>query len=44
MATSGRLSIRILEARLTRDTEAIGKMDPYVVINTRMQRVRTKTC
>ena len=44
MATSGRLSIRILEGRLTRDTDTIGKMDPYVVINTRMQRVRTKTC
>ena len=44
MATSGRLTIHILEARLTRDTEAVGKMDPYVVINTRMQRIRTKTC
>ena len=30
MATSGKLKIHILEARLTRDTEAFGKMDPYV--------------
>ena len=44
MATSGKLKIHILEARLTRDTEAFGKMDPYVVCNTRMQRIRTKTC
>jgi len=43
MATSGKLKIHILEARLTRDTETFGKMDPYVVINTRMQRIRTKT-
>lgn len=43
MATSGKLKIHILEARLTRDTEAFGKMDPYVVCNTRMQRIRTKT-
>lgn len=36
MATSGKLRIHILEARLTRDTETFGKMDPYVVMNTRM--------
>ena len=35
MTTSGTLKLHILEARLTRDTEDIGKMDPYVVINTR---------
>lgn len=35
--------MHILEARLKRDTETFGKMDPYVVINTRMQRCRTKT-
>ena len=43
MATSGTLNIFILEARLDRDTDTFGKMDPYVVINTRMQRIRTKT-
>jgi hypothetical protein len=40
--TSGKLRVHILEANLTRDTEAFGKMDPYVIICTRMQRVRTK--
>jgi Ca2+-dependent lipid-binding protein len=43
MATSGLLKIHIIEAKLERDTEAIGKMDPYCVINMRMQRFRTKT-
>jgi len=43
MATSGKLKIHVKEARLTRDTETFGKMDPYVVINTRMQRFRTRT-
>ena len=35
MATTGKLILNIIEAKLTRDTEAIGKMDPYVVINMR---------
>jgi len=43
MATSGKLRVHIVQAKLTRDTEAFGKMDPYVIINTRQQRVRTKT-
>jgi Ca2+-dependent lipid-binding protein len=43
MATSGLLKIFILEAQLERDCDTFGKMDPYVVINTRMQRIRTKT-
>ena len=43
MATSGKLRVYIIEAKLTRDTEMFGKMDPYVVINTRQQRIRTKT-
>jgi hypothetical protein len=30
--TSGNLTITVVEARLTRDTELIGKMDPYVEI------------
>ena len=43
MATSGTLKIFIEEAKLERDCDTFGKMDPYVVINTRMQRIRTKT-
>ena len=43
MATQGDLEIQIIEARLIRDTEIFGKMDPYVLIETRMQRFRTKT-
>jgi len=35
MATSGKLRVHIVQAKLTRDTEAFGKMDPYVIINTR---------
>jgi len=42
MATSGKLVLHIIEAKLIRDTEAIGKMDPYIVINMREQRFRTK--
>ena len=41
--TAGKLAIMILEARLTRDTEMFGKMDPYVLGETRMQRFRTET-
>ena len=29
---SGNLTLKIIEAELTRDTEWIGKMDPYVNI------------
>jgi len=29
-ATSGHLSLTFVEAKLTRDTEVIGKMDPYI--------------
>ena len=43
MATSGTLKVHIIEAKLERDTEAIGKMDPYCIVNMRMQRIRTKT-
>jgi len=42
MTSAGTLKICILEARLTHDTEALGKMDPYVIVETRMQRYRTK--
>ena len=37
MATSGALRLEIIEARLTRDTEFFSKMDPYVIIKTRME-------
>ena len=43
MATSGELTVQIIEARLIRDTETFGKMDPYVICETRMQRIRTAT-
>ena len=43
MATSGSLALTVIEARLTRDTETFGKMDPYVKIVTRQQQFRTKT-
>ena len=43
MATSGRLQIHVHEAKLTRDTETFGKMDPYIIFETREQRHRTKT-
>lgn len=42
MATSGKLSLEVIDARLTRDTEFIGKMDPYVVFKTRDQVFKTK--
>ena len=31
----------VIEARLTRDTETFGKMDPYVKISTRQQNFKT---
>ena len=43
MATAGALRLEILEARLTRDTEVFSKMDPYVIIQTRMEKFRTTT-
>ena len=43
MATNGKLSLTVVEARLERDTETFGKMDPYVVVHNRMQRMRTAT-
>lgn len=41
---TGKLSVKVVEARLTRDTEMFGDMDPYILIESRMQRIRTKTC
>lgn len=42
-ATTGKLRLEVIEARLTRDTEAFGKMDPYVKIQMREQLFKTKT-
>ena len=42
MATSGKLTVTVIEARLTRDVEMFGKMDPYVVITNRMQTWKGK--
>ena len=41
--TSGLLRLHVIEAKLTRDTEWFSKMDPWVQIHTRQQKVRTKT-
>ena len=43
MATNGILSLTIIEARLDRDVEMFSKMDPYVIIHNRMQKIRTAT-
>ena len=41
-SATGIMKIKILEARLTHDTEFIGKMDPFVVLNYREQQYKTK--
>ena len=41
-ATSGRLKLNVVQARLTRDTEFFGKMDPFAVIEYRQQKFKTK--
>lgn len=43
MATSGSLRVQVIEARLTRDTEFFSKMDPYAILETRMQKFKTRT-
>ena len=43
MATTGMLTINVIEAKLTRDTEFFSKMDPYCVLESRMQKFRTRT-
>ena len=43
MATSGRLRLEVIEAKLTRDTEMFSKMDPYCIIEVREQKFRTRT-
>ena len=42
-STKGTLSVQILEARLERDVETFGRMDPYVCVQYRHQHMRTKT-
>ena len=42
-AQSGRLQLTIVDARLTRDTEFFGKMDPYCVLQVREQKFQTVT-
>ena len=42
-ATSGILRLTVVEAKLTRDTEWFSKMDPWTQIETRQQKLRTRT-
>ena len=37
-ATSGKLQIQVVEAHLSRDTEAVGMMDPYVILTAGAQK------
>ena len=41
---SGKLKIHLEEAKLTRDTEMFGKMDPYVKMAYREQEWKSKVC
>ena len=41
--TSGMLTLNIHEARLTRDTNTVTTMDPYLKLKVRMQEFKTKT-
>jgi len=42
-AGSGKLKLTICEAKLTRDTEMLGKMDPYCVITYNGNKLKTAT-
>ena len=42
MANSGRLTLTVIKAKLSRDTETFGKMDPYTVITLNGQKYKTK--
>ena len=42
-ANGGELKIHVIEAKLTRDTEYFGQMDPYVEIKTSVEKKRTVT-
>ena len=39
---TGQIKLVAIEAKLTRDTEFIGKMDPYLILETSTQSLRTK--
>ena len=41
-ALEGKIDITVCEATLTRDTEAIGKMDPFVQLKTATQDLKTR--
>jgi Ca2+-dependent lipid-binding protein len=43
ISQGGVLKIKVVEARLFRDTEAFGKMDPYCVLEFKEHKFRTKT-
>ena len=42
-STKGKLIVKPTRAKLTRDTDVISKMDPYVVVMVGDQKQRTKT-
>lgn len=44
MADEGVLRIHLMEAHLTHDTQAIGKMDPYVKFSSREQEWKSPIC
>ncbi len=44
MATAGKLLVTVVEARVETDLNTFGDMDPYVEIEHRMERFKTKTC
>ena len=44
MATTGKLHVTVVEARVETDLNTFGDMDPYVEIEHRMERFKTKTC
>ena len=41
-AQSGKLKLTVVEAKLTRDTEFFGKMDPFCIIEYRQERHKTQ--
>ena len=41
--SAGSLKLTVVQAQLTRNTETFGKMDPYVKIESRMQKFKTNT-
>ena len=43
MATSGTLNITLVEARFEKDVEVFGTQDPFVEMEYRMQKQKSKT-